>query len=676
MNTIKNIKSTAVPSEGREAQPNRIIRLVIFCFVICSLLFAGRINLMAQDVAQKSDLQVIVFDGLITDSEGAVFEDGTYTLIFSLYDKESGGSALWKEVHRNVQLKDGIVFVELGKDPNNPINIPFDKEYFVGIQIGEQEFSPRQKFTSVPYSLKTKIAGEVPDGSITNEKIADNSITDDKIKSVDWEKISGTYDLKVNPTQDLPDFWRRHGNYLDIDDAFLGTINDRNLVVRVDSIQRMIFEPYGRVVIGTLQDSVQFEVIGLTTLCDAYFRGKVGVGVYPGASKLHIDSPSITPFRVDSAYSEIFKVETNGRVSITSTLEGAEDDISSYPLLIEGEDHGIAISIHGSNPLIPGQANSDNNYITFWDNYTGPLIDNMTGRIEGQTALEYAQDARNIAHAAAVAAKVTAEAVAIAVTIASAVASAGTKYNEAEDIVKLGAEIVYEAALLAIDLANIGVTYESGSGDYAEWLPRSDINEVIKPGDIVGVYGGKISKSTVNADRIMSVSVSPIVLGNMPEENKEQYFEKVAFKGQVPVRVIGVVNKGDYIIPSGNEDGTGVAVAPELVTIDELIRTVGIAWQSSNNPLLKMIKVGVGLNLRNVTSIVKQSSYQNKKLVSVLKEKNNELEVLLGELESTKTVYEEASNKVRLVREALNKIENNSNNKVIRTTLSDENNKR
>ena len=39
---------------------------------------------------------------------------------------------------------------------------------------------------------------------------------------------------------------------------------------------------------------------------------------------------------------------------------------------------------------------------------------------------------------------------------------------------------------------NIGVTYESGSADYAEWLPKLNPNEKFGVADIVGVHGGFI----------------------------------------------------------------------------------------------------------------------------------------------------------------------------------------
>ncbi len=693
-NKIRKLKTMSI--SGAE-KTERLFNLSFFFLLLFSLPLLFQSDMLGQEIIKPSSPQVIVFDGFITNSDGEVFEDGTYTLIFSLYKRDSDGKALWKEVHSSIELVNGIVNLELGKDSGNPISIPFDKEYYIGIQLGEEELLPRQQFTSVPYSLRTKIAAEVPDASITTEKIANSSITDEKVESIDWEKISGTsqLDLDLKSTAVLPDYWRRHGNYLETGEEFLGTINDRNLVIRVDSVQRMIFEPYGRVVIGTLQDSVQFEVIGLTTLCDAFFRGKVGVGVYPGAAQLHIDSPGVvpfagqTPFQVDSANTEVFKIQPNGRVVITSTLEGEEDDISNYPLYIEGEDHGIAINIHqvaAQNvvpaplpqipgvpgiPAIPGLVlppNSGNNYISFWDTYSGfSLTNNMTGRIEGQNYIDYQIDPKNIVHHVAVVGKIAAEAVAIAVT-AAAVATTGVPI-EVEDIIKLAGEIIYEVAIIVIDLINLGVTYESGSGDYAEWLQRANFNETIKYGDIVGVYGGQISKATLNADRIMSVSVAPIVLGNMPQKGMEELYEKVAFKGQVPVKVIGVVNKGDYIIPSGIEDGTGMAIAPELVTIDELTKTVGIAWQASNNPSVKMIKVGVGLNLKNVTSIIKQSSIYDKSLVAKLQKKSSELELLLAEIDTSNSEYEETYKKMIQLKFAIKDFESGTNNRLIRTTL-------
>ena len=66
--------------------------------------------------------------------------------------------------------------------------------------------------------------------------------------------------------------------------------------------------------------------------------------------------------------------------------------------------------------------------------------------------------------------------------------------------------------------------------------------------------------------------------------------------GQVPVKVRGPVRAGDFIIPSGLNDGTGVAVSPEDLTAEQVWQIVATAWESSDDSGLKKINAVVGLN--------------------------------------------------------------------------------
>jgi len=135
---------------------------------------------------------------------------------------------------------------------------------------------------------------------------------------------------------------------------------------------------------------------------------------------------------------------------------------------------------------------------------------------------------------------------------------------------------------MAVDFNNIGVEYTSGHGDYAEWLQRENMNETISAGDIVAVKGGKITKDLRNAEQIMAVSHKPIVLGNVPEAGKINMGNNVAFMGQIPVKIIGAVVAGDYIVAKGNIPGYGVAVHPKDMTIEDHKLVVGRSW--ANNP--------------------------------------------------------------------------------------------
>ncbi|MFM8840861.1 MAG: hypothetical protein ACKOFB_07170, partial [bacterium] len=158
-------------------------------------------------------------------------------------------------------------------------------------------------------------------------------------------------------------------------------------------------------------------------------------------------------------------------------------------------------------------------------------------------------------------------------------------------------------------LANQGVTYESGSADYAEWLPKSSNGDKFVASDIVGVKNGKISKNTTDDDHCMVVSMKPIVLGNTPEPGKEKEYEKVAFMGQVPVKVMGKVELGDYIIPSGKNNGLGIARKPKDLSPYEYRKVVGVAWSAGDSPSgVNVINVAVGLNHNSTAQMLEEQS--------------------------------------------------------------------
>ncbi|MDZ7765196.1 MAG: hypothetical protein U5K00_12335 [Melioribacteraceae bacterium] len=162
----------------------------------------------------------------------------------------------------------------------------------------------------------------------------------------------------------------------------------------------------------------------------------------------------MNPLRIDYQGSTVFNVDEEGRVVITSSLSGSDDDINNYTLNIVGVDQGIAIRVDGS-------ANGDNNYMSFWDD------GGMVGRIEGQTALEYLAKPGNIATDVYFAALVAAEIVA-AVSFLYPLPIP----TEPADIISIAANIAEVIFVTGWELGHLGVTYESGGGDYSEWLER------------------------------------------------------------------------------------------------------------------------------------------------------------------------------------------------------------
>lgn len=139
-----------------------------------------------------------------------------------------------------------------------------------------------------------------------------------------------------------------------------------------------------------------------------------------------------------------------------------------------------------------------------------------------------------------------------------------------------------------------GVTYESGAGDYAEWLERLDPEEKLTVTDVVGVFAGKITKKTEGAAQVMVVSFKPVVLGNMPPEGHKHLYEKVAFLGQTLIKIRGPFAKGDLILPSGLNDGTAIAIAPERLAPGQWSQVLGVSWDQGGG------LVGGGISLGNV----------------------------------------------------------------------------
>jgi len=171
------------------------------------------------------------------------------------------------------------------------------------------------------------------------------------------------------------------------------------------------------------------------------------------------------------------------------------------------------------------------------------------------------------------------------------------------------------------ELNDNGITFGSQGADYAEWLPREDPDELMMSGCIVGIRGGKASKNTEGAEQILAVSTSPVVLGNMRPEGEDDGYVPVGFMGQLPVAVWGHVDVGDYIVPSGVNDGAGIAISPDEIGLEDLPLVLGRAWSASEDDSgLNMINVSIGLKSNEWVEILKQHSEKLDTLETELEE--------------------------------------------------------
>lgn len=98
--------------------------------------------------------QLITYQGRLTETNGVPFT-GTHTVVFRVYDAETGGTKLWEENHTVTLAKEdnGIFSVVLGS-LNALSNLDFNQSLWLALAVdGEGEMAPRQRLTAVGYAI-------------------------------------------------------------------------------------------------------------------------------------------------------------------------------------------------------------------------------------------------------------------------------------------------------------------------------------------------------------------------------------------------------------------------------------------------------------------------------------------------------------------------------------------
>ena len=324
------------------------------------------------------------------------------------------------------------------------------------------------------------------------------------------------------------------------------------------------------------------------------------------------------------------------RLQVNAEMESEnQDDYLAYPLKVEGSEQGIAIKLNPDNP------SRSNNYISFWggtgeakgriegnNGLTGiatdvvqatigqiPGIDDIIDAIvdEDQPAPDVAPNDYFVNEYAFGAYNLTLDFVTsiIRFGINAGAAAGACVTGDCDDavwsFVDMTVDGIQLGGYITYNELNLGVAFESGGADYAEFLEKNDADELMTLGDVVGVKGGRVSKSFIDAENYMVVSENPMISGAMPDAGKEHLYERIAFMGQVPVKVMGRVYRGDYILPSGNGDGMAIAVSPKAMRTGDYARIIGVAWSEyEGDELFSYINTAVGLNTNDLVGVVEQ----------------------------------------------------------------------
>lgn len=101
--------------------------------------------------------------------------NGTFTVIFDLYDAPTAGTRLFSQMETSLAVTDGELTVELGDDVTNPLLDPVLEggHLFLAMTVDGRVLSPRTPLTSAPYAIRAATAEDAESvGGLTAEDIA------------------------------------------------------------------------------------------------------------------------------------------------------------------------------------------------------------------------------------------------------------------------------------------------------------------------------------------------------------------------------------------------------------------------------------------------------------------------------------------------------------------------
>jgi hypothetical protein len=314
------------------------------CLFIALALLAG-IN---QAAAQGTT--AFTYQGQLHD--GGTNANGTYTIIFALYNAVSGGTQIGSTITNSPTLANGLFTV----------NLDFGAGAFNGaacwldITVDTQELSPRVQVLPTPYAQFAAVAGTVTNGSIMNAQIAANAVNTTNIQNgaITTTQIAAGAVTNANLT----------ANAIATTNIQNGAITDSKIAAFTSLLSTYGSETNLRVIRGTLSPlSPVFPVVGTSSGSYTNFGSGYTAIYYPPGS-----GGSLVGY---------FYVSDDGNGNYVFTLDGGN---------IGGITGGEWIEANGGGDVSPDaeilqvQSTSTNGFTTYGEG-CGTLANNPYNQV-------------------------------------------------------------------------------------------------------------------------------------------------------------------------------------------------------------------------------------------------------------------------------------------------------
>ncbi|MFA5986858.1 MAG: tail fiber domain-containing protein [Parcubacteria group bacterium] len=135
--------------------------LSFFYFLLLTMLNGAQFNMVNFPIALAAPDQELTYHGKLTDTLGLAVSNGDYDFTLTIYDQATGGTCLWTArgtcgtpASKSLTVTNGIFITTLGESGDNPLDISFDANYYLEVQIGTNSpMSPRRKITPTGFAL-------------------------------------------------------------------------------------------------------------------------------------------------------------------------------------------------------------------------------------------------------------------------------------------------------------------------------------------------------------------------------------------------------------------------------------------------------------------------------------------------------------------------------------------